>query len=356
MKFEILAAALVTSAWCAPQASTAGGGLVRVPRAPSQAAPVNSAPQITEPFEADSWRERLVSPDLDARMFSFEQLAQRAAIDANAREQLEEWSRASDELAWTSRLLLREVERTPSALTHPRVGLWRVDPFSSEPWGDLERRLDELWKLHDGSSGLWATPQPGGASSSSSAQVEITPDGVKVRITEDFDGQPISREYTAASMEELLTAHPELRDKIAVGSFDAFSRAPAFGPRFDWFLGTPRQDPQHAPASPTELPVRTDILGVVLEELSAEQRGQLGLGEGVGLRIARVEAGTIAEQLALKPGQVLLELDGEPVRSRDDVTKRIRVRAKDAEVRAVYLDRWGQRQEARWRQNNGRSI
>lgn len=355
MKFEFLLASLVASAWLAPQTPSASGGLIRVTPSPTQAQQPRAEMRSGEPIAVDAWRDRLTSPDLDARMLAFDQLAQLGASDPQVRTHLRQWSLGQDELAWTARLLLRETDRAPAMRAAPGIGLWRVDPFAGEPWGELERRLEELWKLRERSSGLWTSPPPAGASSSS-AKLEFTPEGVKVRITEELDGQQTTREYTAATLEDLFAAHPELREQIAIGALDDSSRTSGFGPRFDWFLGSPRQDQHRVPSPRAKGAVRTDILGVVLEELSADQRTRLGLSDGVGLRIVRVEAGTIAEQMALKPGHVLLELDGEPVRSRDDVTKRIGARAEDSEVRAVYLDRWGQRQEARWRQQNARSI
>lgn len=359
MKFELLLASVAASTALAPQDSTAGGGLVRVP---AQSGPDRAAIRLDsgsqsaeEPFEPAHWQERLSARDLDQRMFAFEQLGEQAAADPSIRAQLEAWSRGADELAWTARLLLRDLESGgPRAAQRPRRGLWRIEPFSAEPWADLERRLDELWKLHDSGRGLWSLPAPGGGSSSQSTQVEVGPQGVKVRVTEEVDGQPTTREYSAASLDELLAAHPELRGRIGVGG--AAPSGPMFGPRFDWFLRDPRGGAGPDPTDAMRRTVRTDILGVVLEELSAEQRRDLGVADGIGLRIARVESGTIAERLGLKSGHILLELDGQAVRSRDDVTARIRAREKSAEVRAVYLDRWGQRHEARWREQDAREI
>ncbi len=352
MKFGLLLASVAASTALALQDSTAGAGLVRVPARQDPDRTAIRLERADSAFDPVQWRERLAARDLDQRMFAFEQLLDRAGADPSIREHVEEWSRGQDELAWTARLLLRDLDRRDPQSLRPRRGLWRIEPFSAEPWADLERRLDELWKLHDSGRGLWSAPGAGGSSSSQSTQVEIGPDGVKVRVTEDVDGQPTTREYSAATLDDLLEAHPELRGRIGVHG--ASPSGPSFGPRFDWFLRDPRggvdaEDPLRAR-------VRTDILGVVLEELSADQRRDLSVAEGVGLRIARVEAGTIAERLGLKAGHILLELDGQPIRSRDDVTGRIRSRERGAEVRAVYLDRWGQRHESRWREHDAQEI
>lgn len=363
MKTALWIVSLAALAVAQPQAPSSGSrGLLRVSPSPQLGGRARALP---EPFDAAQWRQRLSQKDLDARLFSFEQLAQRAAGDSDARRQIDEWAAGSDDdrdLAWTARLLKRELERehergAAHGRTGPRVGLWRIDPFSEEPFAELERHMDEWMRAAPhGGIGLWGVPDAWGSSSSNSAQVEITPEGVKVRITEEVSGESKTREYTAATLDELLEAHPELRDRLDVGSRGLRGALPAL-PQLDGFFGVP-QAPR-APTSPSSPPVdgvRSDILGVVLDELGADEREQLALQDGTGLRITRVEPGTIADRLGLRRGQVLLELDGERVRSRDDVTRKIRERAKDAEVRASVLDRWGQRHEMRWLPEAGRSI
>jgi hypothetical protein len=356
MKTALWIVSLAALAMAQPQAPSSASGLLRVAPTPQAGLRARLAPEPVdpEPFDAAQWRERLSQADLDARLFSFEQLAQRARGDAEVRRQIDEWASAGDdrEFAWTARLLQRELARdlgrdSAHASHAPRIGLWRIDPFSEEPFAELERRMDEWMRsAPHGGLGLWGAPGTWDASRSDSAQVEITPEGVKVRITEDVDGEVETREYTAATLEELLEAHPELREQLNVSGRSSPGALPSL-PQLEWFFGAPRA-PQALPAPGGVQGVRTDVLGVLLDELSADERKQLALENGVGLRISRVEPGTIAERLRLKRGQVLLELDGEPVRSRDDVTRRIRARAKDAEVRASVLDRWGQRHETRW--------
>ncbi len=355
MKLVCLLASVAASAVLSPQDSTAGSGLARVPVQQGLSRAVIRLDPSEESFDPAHWRQRLSERDLDQRMFAFEQLRERAATDASIRVQLERWSGGVDELAWTARLMLRDLDRQAAQSTQrPRPGLWRVEPFSAEPWADLERRLDELSKLRDSGWGMWSTPGATGGSSSQSTQVEVGPRGVKVRVTESVDGQPTTREYTADSLEELLEANPELRGRIGVGGSAPLGAA--FGPRFDWLLRDQRGGVGPDAADPDRGHVRTDILGVVLEELSPDQRRDLGVTDGVGLRISRVEAGTMADRLGLKSGHVLLELDGQVIRAREDVSARVRAREKGAEIRAVYLDRWGQRRETRWREQDARQF
>lgn len=335
-----------------PQAVSSRSALQRVQ-------PPSASTGAHDPFDADHWRERLTTPDLDARMFSFEQLARIAAEDPRARQQVLDWSRQADgsELAWTARLLERELERAPAPAG--RGGLWRVDPFAAFPFDrfgapptfeEFERQFEPFLRAPWGAAPLWR--QPGAqAQRSNSSQIEITPDGVKVRVTEDVDGEQKTEEYSAPSLEDLYAAHPQLRERLGVDLRGADARE--FGPK-GWFSApAPGQAFRGLGASGG---VRQDILGVVLEELSEEERAKFGLPDDAGMRIGRVEPGTLAERLGLTRGQILVELDGESVRTREDVTRKVQARKPTDEVRAVVLNGIGQRSELRWRPQNLRSI
>lgn len=335
-----------------PQAVSSRSTLQRVQ-------PPSASTGAHDPFDADHWRERLTTPDLDARMFSFEQLARIAAEDPRARQQVHEWSRQADgsELAWTARLLERELERAPAQAG--RGGLWRVDPFAPFPFDrfgaaplfeDFERQFEPFLRAPWGAAPPWR--QPGTQTQRSNAsQIEITPDGVKVRVTEDVDGEQKTEEYSAPSLEDLYAAHPHLRERLGVDLRGADPRG--FGAN-GWFSApTPGRS---IPGLGAHGGVRHDILGVVLEELSEDERAKSGLTEDAGMRIGRVEPGTLAERLGLARGQILVELDGASVRTREDVTRQIQARKQTDEVRAVVLNEGGQRKELRWRPQNLRSI
>jgi len=335
-----------------PQAVSSRSALQRVQ-------PPSASTGAHDPFDADHWRERLTTPDLDARMFSFEQLARIAAEDPRARQQVHEWSQQADgsELAWTARLLERELERAPAHGL--RGGVWRVDPFapfSFDHFGapplleDFERRFEPFLRGPWGAAPLWR--QPGASTQrSNSSQIEITPDGVKVRVTEDVDGEQRTEEYSAPSLEDLYAAHPHLRERLGVDLRGADPRE--FGAN-GWFSApTPGRS---IPGLGAHAGVRQDILGVVLEELSVDERAKLGLTDDAGIRIGRVEPGTLAERLGLGRGQILVELDGERVRTREDVTRKVRARKPTDEVRAVVLNATGESTELRWRPQNLRSI
>jgi serine protease Do len=95
--------------------------------------------------------------------------------------------------------------------------------------------------------------------------------------------------------------------------------------------------------------VRTDVLGVVVVPLVSEESQAFALEPGLGLRIERVEPGTIAHQLGLQRGQVLVEIDQTPIRTRDDISRKIKERAADGALEVIVVDRWGQRRTRTWK-------
>src|SRR6185436_7098882 len=116
----LLGSSLLALGWAANAQSqtsdhgTSNGGRLR--KAPSAAvSPDGSSSQgeSVASFDAERWRKELVAGDLDQRQASYEELVQLARRDPAARAALEEWSQGNDELAWTSRLALRELGRGP---------------------------------------------------------------------------------------------------------------------------------------------------------------------------------------------------------------------------------------------------
>ncbi|HLU13239.1 MAG TPA: DegQ family serine endoprotease [Arenimonas sp.] len=69
-----------------------------------------------------------------------------------------------------------------------------------------------------------------------------------------------------------------------------------------------------ATAEPTPAQTAPDLLGLVVEELGAARRAELGLGAGEGVRIARV-TGLAARQAGLNPGDVILQVGRQKVGS-----------------------------------------
>lgn len=322
------------------------------------AAPLRLA-QASEPFDAQAWRKRLGDGDLAAREKSFDELLDLAREQRDARAALEDWSRASDapELAWTARLALRELERAPRSPARWRDGAGAVGPRSGQgrEWNDLRSRFDELERhfggmdsmfedlraqmdqmMRNGSPGArggWLQPAPrtpqGGGSSSQSFQLQVGPDGVTLESTENVDGQEQKKTYKAKDMDELLQNYPELREKL--GDNLRFDLRGA--PGRNWLFlddGLPDDSWIRSPR-PTVAPP-TDVLGIYSQKLSPEEAKALGLEPEQGLRVERIEPGTIAQILGIQRGDTIVELNGKPVYSADDVRRMLKERQPDADV------------------------
>jgi hypothetical protein len=195
----------------------------------------------------------LREPDLALRERHFEALVARAADEPAVHQALQGLANGTDtELAWTARLALREVRATTgSALrTRARDPFSRFermfgsdpfdDPFFARPFGGFGRspfapsqpgatgpdtdpfermrselrRLEELVAPH---SNDWlappstAAPRTGVHFQGRSESLSVTPDGVRLEVEEDGPDGRTSRTYEARTLEELYTAHPELR-------------------------------------------------------------------------------------------------------------------------------------------------
>jgi hypothetical protein len=309
-------------------------------------------------FDAAGWKVRLRSPDLGERMASFEALLRAGQLDAGARRALEAW--AADErdleLCWNARLLLRELENM-RALPAPRrpggLGDVFADPFRGlRPQGSLDALFDELRREVEGlrqglrvpHGGLRGLPQ-GLFQSSKGLRLEQTPDGVKVEIEQDVDGRQEKRTYEADSLEELLQAHPELREHIS--PWPQASRPGRQFPRSFWgdlFGGGAETDdfstwpPLPAPA-PQATP-RTDRLGVQVREPLAGARG---------LEVFEVLPGSLGEALGLRPGDVLLTLQGSALHSVEEVRRILSARQQEEPVVLEVRSADGRTSTLTWR-------
>ena len=205
-------------------------------------------------------RQRLTGRDLDLRMKAFQDVAEQAAVSAEARRALEAIAgdTADLDLAFSARLALREADRIGvrgragsafggrglQAPTDPFEAMRRqldsvfgadplldsvlrndpllrrgfgADPFSGEdPFEAMRSRVERMREEMEAlqREGVRSMGPGGWATRSSSTSIQQTGDGVRVEITEDEGDGPETRVFEGPSIEELLRAHPELEGRI----------------------------------------------------------------------------------------------------------------------------------------------
>ncbi len=383
----VLAALPLVAATAVPTGTqnTKSNGLKRV---------VDDTRDDHEGFDAAAWKKKLSTNDLAQREKAFAELVDLARRDSDARKAVESWADDKDsELAWTSRLLRREIDRSPD--------MFRVDPFHGGQWGgpgsgpgggrgnrgqlygfqpgqnfggfdwdDFSRRFDDLDSMFGDLREEWGNmlknmPSPSGdaKSSTKSFNLQSGPDGVTCKVTEEVDGKKVEHTYQAKSMEELLDAHPELRDnfgnEMGNGQFRWFQGSPGGGvlihprggmllPRADGSRSFRLDDGTDADGNP-----RTDQLGISCRQVPRERANELGLDAGAGLEVMGVVPGSIASLLGLREGDVVSEINGTTIQSTDDVKKALADRSKDGEVAVVVLGQDGDRRTMTWKPKAG---
>ena len=314
-------------------------------------------------FDRDAWKKKLSDANLDQRERAADELSRLARQDAGARSALEEWSKDDKdrELAWTSRMLLREVGRNPFSMNHPRA--FRGGPgFGNDfDFDDFAKRFDDLDSMFGDLREQWGdmlrtlpAPSASGTSSSKSLSLNVGPDGVSCEVTEKVDGQEQKHTYTAKTMDELLEAHPELKDSLGDTHFQFWRGTPQGGGLQFFPRGTYGVAPRargfaapHDRSTNGEPP--TDRLGLLCQVLDNERADALGLEHGVGLAVAQVQPDTIASQLGIREGDVVVELNGTTIHGTEDVKKVLEQRAADADVSVVVVGADGHKRTLTWK-------
>lgn len=332
-----LIAGVVLPAVVAQDDDETAGGLQRVEPLPDADAPAPADP--SQPFDATAWAARLADPNLVARERAFSDIVALASIDPAAVAWLEGLAGPAigGELGWTARLALREIERTRvnrfdvfgdpfRTFGDPFPGL-RIGPDGASDIGELRRRLDELFgRVGGGVPGAAAD----GRASGQSVSVRQDGDGCTVEVVEIVDGEEQRRTYEGESLEQVLEAHPELRELVQGGVQLGVPSVPRLGDTVD---ATP--DPR--------------VLGVFVSELPDDVRAHLGLEGGVGVYVRSVVPLGHAHRLGIAMGDVLVELDGRAIDSLTRVSEIMGARDPKAELRAVWYDAWGNRRSRSWR-------
>ena len=340
-----------------------------------------------ESFDADRWRARLELDDLDERERAFEDLTRRAGIDLEARAFLEELARTGSEpeLAWTARLALREVNAKGSSSWRPRgVGASFLE---------MDQRLEQMLEQFMAEArdpALFTNPRgrfrmvpfgSQGGTSSTSRQVEVrtSEEGTLLRVTEDVDGEQTTREYSGESLEDIYEAHPELKQELGLrvdglpqghglsiqlpgsggrihGSLlDPFAygdRAGKMqgGKMLEWRSPEGGLQGFFAPTSPRS-PISTDKLGVIVRPLSEGDAESFEVAGG--LRVVSVFPATLADYFGLVSGDLLLELNGIPLVTAEELTRVLGERAPDESLTLEWLDDLGQRHSETWSPDAG---
>ena len=357
------------------------GGLMRVQ--PLDEGEKMADQEPAEPFDPQSWRRALGESDLDLRERDFERILRLARKSDEAWSFLKELSEdaSAPELAWTARLALRELETGggPRSFFQPFAG---PGVRLSDPYSDLSELLEQfdsgalgvpggLFQLYGGQGS--AGP---GSQSSQERRIQIEHDGDQWRlhIHETKDGKEETREFSGPSLEAILQENPELGDELGLfhlggpegfrmdmglppgaelpdilQGLDGFRRLqPLHGFEFKSPDGSPRHLRFLLSPQEQSRPVRTDVLGVRVIPVTAELAHELGLAGPGGLYVQTSFPGTIAHLLGVKGGDVLLELDGAPLGSAEDITRVLRGRPEERPVRLVWIDATGERMERTW--------
>jgi membrane-associated protease RseP (regulator of RpoE activity) len=105
-------------------------------------------------------------------------------------------------------------------------------------------------------------------------------------------------------------------------------------PGFEDEAPAPQAKPRRAPP---EGPLPNVYLGLLAEEASDDLRAQLDLDAGVGVFVGAVAAGSPAEQAGLKKNDVVVKMDGKPVRGKAGLADLLRAAKPGQEVTLTVL-------------------
>jgi hypothetical protein len=176
-----------------------------------------------------------------------------------------------------------------------------------------------------------------GAPSNAQAQENGGERKVKIEIITNENGETkrVTHEFDAASDKEMEKALRELgvMDHLSLGAdgedveIDIRRSFPGMD-QFPW---------QDAGGDPLRSPSgRTTYLGVSSQDLNEDLIKENGLKVKEGAYISEVTSGSAAEKVGLKAGDVIVELDGTPVRGPEELTQAVRAKAPGDKVDLVW--------------------
>lgn len=327
--------------------------------------PLTQAPLsggVQEEFDAAEWATRLGDKDLGQRMAAYDELSRRAAHDPRAYEQVRAWAAhtANTELSWTSQLLLRELD------SDPFTSLRRGRPFGSglfgggDPFERMQEWMDQLH--HGGSFGLRQPGQPfgspipglslgpGGSMQSKSFGMQLGPDGVSVEVEEYVNGEKRTRTYEAESLEALLEAHPDLEGKIGGGGTFSWGGADR-GRTYQPFGGSaldPDGEDQGGLRRLQPLRPSLDRLGVRMMLPANRTQEYAGVADDTGLQVMDVLPGSLADFVGIQDGDLVIEIEGQAIRSAEDVQAALSKASLDERIEVLCVTPDGKRRVRAW--------
>ncbi|MCI0589444.1 MAG: PDZ domain-containing protein [Planctomycetes bacterium] len=322
---------------------------------PGQGTPAGPKNGPAQDGEVAGWIEELGASDHEVRGRAWESLLDRGSevlrdLDTAAREGKD------PEIRWNARLLAREIRRQEkphraSGRSHPIPpapprGFGADEPLLREfenlrlrigDFDDLHRQMEELHRRLE--EQFRSAPSASVDRRGSSVRIETGADGsVHVEVTETRDGEQETKTYDAESWEEFRRNYPEVAEKYGFEGSGAFQfhfgpggGAGAWGQASPFFA---------APAPMAGL-LGGPRLGVRVEKPAAEESKAAGVEEGVGLVVRYVEPGSLAEAMKILPGDLLLQIEGKPIRGTETIRRAVGAAKEGAPV-AVEVFRPGE--------------
>jgi len=150
-------------------------------------------------------------------------------------------------------------------------------------------------------------------------------DGQKVATMDDFGGAMGQSLAGDKLLFEVLRNQVRHRLKVTLGHRPSPAQRPV-----EEFGRIPDDDPQ------ADRPMA--MLGVVVDEVTAEVQEALGLTEARGAVVLRLVPGSAAQEADVPVEAVIVAVDGEDVESPDDLRKLIAQAGPGAEVRLSYIE------------------
>jgi hypothetical protein len=327
-----------------------------------------------ECFDEASWRQRLLQADLERRELAFEELLALMVRCGQARRAVEGWAGGAEpELGWSARLALRELRlRMPAGWSaepgflpsrtvlsdpgEPPLGS-RLRHFHGLPEG-LFAQGGSLLSLHR--PRVFRLPVESAASDARAYRLRMKAEGVELEILQSGPQGESRRSFRAPSLAELLGEHPELLGELPELQAWSAERSPDGALSLQWNRSRVRLslDPFAQPASPRSLALGGEpllgeasaglLLGVECEPLGSAEARRLGVEPGLGLLVERIYPGSIAMRLDLRRGDVLLALNGAPLRCTADLRSALKAVEPGSGLLLQFLDRDGQSRTLRW--------